>query len=114
MNFEFDMGNSEYGNALDSQQLPADILDPNAAVDTKYINHKLETEDGALHVGMVDNETNTEITIKKMGGLTVTVPKEEIKSFSALGTSMMLEGLEANMSLQDMADLLTFLQEGGS
>ncbi|MFT4566151.1 MAG: putative membrane-bound dehydrogenase-like protein [Saprospiraceae bacterium] len=98
-------------NRKSKESLIHDILDPNAAVDTKYINHRLETNDGTLHIGMVDIETDVDITIKKMGGSSVTVAKEDMKSFTSLGTSMMLEGLEANMSHQDMADLLAFLQQ---
>jgi putative membrane-bound dehydrogenase-like protein len=88
-----------------------EILDPNAAVDTKYINHKVETQDGQLHVGMVHAETDHDVTIKKIGGATATILKKEIKNFTSLGTSLMMEGLEANMTHQEMADLLAFLQQ---
>lgn len=97
-------------NRKSKEQLMNDILDPNAAADTKYINHKLETTDGALHIGIVSRETDQDISIKKMGGISVTIDKKHIKSFVSLGTSMMPEGLEGNMSQQDMADLLAFLQ----
>jgi putative heme-binding domain-containing protein len=87
-----------------------DILDPNAAVETKYINHRLETKSGSVHMGIVDEETDQYITIKKMGGEKVTVNKTEIKQLSSLGTSLMMEGLEGSMTQQQMADLLAFLQ----
>ena len=87
-----------------------EILDPNAAVDTKYINHRLVTNSGDVHMGIVDSETDEFITIKKMGGATATVSKKDIKTFNSLGTSLMTEGLEATMTTQDMADLLAFLQ----
>ncbi len=89
-----------------------DILDPNAAADPKYINHRLETRDGSVHVGMVSSETDKQIIIRKMGGEQVTVSKVEIKSLRSLGTSLMMEGLENSMTYQEMADLLAFLQKG--
>jgi len=89
-----------------------DILDPNAAVDTKYINHLLETNSGVVHVGIVANETDQNITIKKPGGESVTVNKSDVKAFRSLGTSLMMEGLENSMTQQEMADLLAFLQNG--
>ncbi len=92
------------------ESLMHDILDPNAAVDTKYINHRLETNAGEIHMGMVDVETDQFITLKKMGGDKVTVYKTDIKNFSSLGTSLMMEGLEGNMTPQDLADLLAYLQ----
>lgn len=89
-----------------------DILDPNAAADPKYINHRLETKMGVVHIGIVASETDQSITIKKMGGENVTVVKSDIKSFRSLGTSLMMEGLENSLSQQEMADLLEFLQNG--
>ncbi len=91
-----------------------DILDPNAAVDPKYINHLVETHDGAIHTGIVSAETDVSVTIQKIGGEKITIPKSEIASFRSLGSSLMMEGLENTMSVQQMADLLTFLQEGNS
>jgi putative heme-binding domain-containing protein len=97
-------------NRKSKESLMHDILDPNAAVDTRYINHRLVTKEGVVHIGMVDNETDTYITIKKMGGEKVTVNKIDMTSFSSMGTSLMMEGLENSMSHQEMADLLEFLQ----
>jgi putative heme-binding domain-containing protein len=89
-----------------------DILDPNATADTKYISHRLETQSGFIHIGIVDIETDHSITIKKMGGEKVTVNKTDVKRFSSLGTSLMMEGLESSMTDQELADLLEFLQGG--
>ena len=90
-----------------------DILDPNAAVDPKYVNHSLETKSGAIHMGIVANETDKSVTIHKIGGEKVMVSKSDIKSFRSLGTSLMMEGFENALSTQEMADLLEFLQKGG-
>ncbi len=93
------------------ESLMHDILDPNAAVETKYINHRLETKGGIVHIGIVDSETDQSIVIKKMGGESVTVNKTDIKQFTSLGKSLMMEGLEGSMTPQEMADLLAFLQD---
>lgn len=94
------------------ETLMHDILDPNAAADPKYINHRLETTAGIVHIGIVAAETDKAITIKKMGGENVVVNKVDVKSFRSLGTSLMMEGLENSMTHQEMADLLAFLQSG--
>ena len=93
------------------ESLLHDILDPNAGVDTKYINHKIETNDGKLVFGMVEKETDLLVTLKNSGGIETTIKKSDIKSYTSLGTSLMMEGLEASLSHQDMADLLAFLQQ---
>ncbi len=98
-------------NRKSKELMMHDILDPNAAVNTKYINHRLETTAGIVHIGIVELETDQSITIKKMGGDKVTVSKKDIKTFASLGKSLMMEGLEGSMTPQDMANLLAFLQK---
>ena len=87
-----------------------DILDPNAAVDTKYMNHQTKTKDGNIYTGIIAQESDTEIILKMLGGQETSISKKEIEQLSSLGISMMPEGQERNMSVQDMADLLAFLQ----
>lgn len=88
-----------------------DILDPNAAVDTRYLNHRIETKDGNIFTGIVESETDAELSLLTIGGQQQTIRKDNIKSFSSLGLSLMPEGLESVISEQDMADLLAFLQQ---
>jgi putative membrane-bound dehydrogenase-like protein len=99
-------------NRKSKETLLHDIIDPNAAVDTKYINHRLETKAGIVHMGIVASETDQQITLMKMGGEQVVVDKDEVQSFRSTGTSLMMEGLENSMTTQEMADLLAFLQNG--
>lgn len=98
-------------NRKSKESIMHEIVDPNAAVDTKYINHRVDTKSGEIHMGIIEKETDQFVVIKKMGGASVTVYKQEITNFASLGTSLMMEGLESNMSHQDMADLLSFLQQ---
>jgi len=99
-------------NRKSKETLLHDIVDPNAAVDTKYINHRLETIKGVVHMGIVASETDQHITLLKMGGEQVVVNKDEVQSFRSTGTSLMMEGFENSMTIQEMADLLAFLQNG--
>lgn len=94
------------------ESLIHDILDPNAAVDSKYINHKLTLDDGQVHLGIIYSEDDSSVSLKKMTGVSVEIPKSDIVEFRSLGTSFMMEGLEANLDHQSMADLLSFLQKG--
>lgn len=88
-----------------------DILDPNAAVDTRYLNHRVSTTDGKVITGIVDQETDLEVSLRQMGGQQVTISKKDISDFTSLGISLMPEGLENGLSTQDLADLLAFLQQ---
>ena len=87
-----------------------DILDPNAAVETRYINHLVKTRNGQSHLGIVENESASGVAIRKLGGELQVVQRADIVEFRSLGTSAMMEGLEANLSHQAMADLLAYLQ----
>ena len=98
-------------NRKSKESLLYDILDPNAAADTKYINHQAKTKDGNIYTGIIAQESDTEIVLKSLGGQETTIAKSDIEQLSSLGISMMPEGQEANMSAQDMADLLAFLQQ---
>ncbi len=89
-----------------------EIVDPNAAVDPKYIQHKIELKNGQIHWGIIAHENDRHYVVKKMGGESVTILKRDIQNFRSLGTSLMMEGLEASLSHQQMADLLAYLQTG--
>lgn len=98
-------------NRKSKESLLYDILDPNAAVDAEYLNYQVRTKDGSIFTGLIANESDTEITLKMTGGLDKKINKNEMESMSSTGSSMMFEGLEANMNHQEMADLLAFLQQ---
>lgn len=86
-----------------------DVVDPNAAVETKFLSHVLRTKDGEFLTGIIVGETDTEVVLASEGGVRKTVRREQIVELSATGLSQMPEGLEEGMSPQKMADLLAFL-----
>ena len=98
-------------NRKSKESIMHDILDPNAAVNTQYISHRIETKDGTIHVGIVDTENDQFVAIKKMGGEKVTIQKKDMKKMTSTGSSLMMEGLEGSMSHQEISDLLAFLQK---
>jgi len=91
-----------------------DILDPNAAVDTRYLNHQVRTTDGNIYSGIVARETDESVSLKMIGGQEQTIDKADIDRFTSLGISYMPEGQEAALNPQDFADLLAFLQQPAS
>ncbi len=88
-----------------------DILDPNAASDPEFINHIVDMNDGQVYSGIVEDETDDAIFIKMMGGAEITLAKSQIKNLQSTGLSLMPEGLEGNITVSEMADLLAFLQQ---
>ena len=87
------------------------ILDPHKEVAPQYIAYDVMTKDGNAYTGMITRDDATGLALKIMGGAEVALPRSNVKGSNSSGKSLMPEGLEAGMSLQDMADLLTFIEE---
>lgn len=87
------------------------ILDPHKEVASQYIAYTVNTKDGQTLSGIITKDDASSMTIRMMGGAEVNLPRSNIKGSSAAGLSLMPEGLESGMAVQDMADLLTFIEE---
>jgi putative membrane-bound dehydrogenase-like protein len=91
--------------------LLAAILDPHKEVAPQYIAYDVTTKDGQAYTGMIARDDATSLGLKIMGGAEVSLSRAVIKGSSSSGKSLMPEGLEAGMTVQDMADLLSFIEE---
>ncbi|MDF1752191.1 MAG: DUF1080 domain-containing protein [Verrucomicrobiales bacterium] len=91
--------------------LLTDILDPNRAVEERWAAYQIETKGGQTFAGLVASETGGSVEIRVPGGHSETIPRNQIKSTSSLGLSLMPIGLEGIISKQEMADLLAFLKQ---
>jgi putative heme-binding domain-containing protein len=92
------------------EALLVDILNPNAAIDSNYVNYTVVTRSGKTLTGMIATETAASITLKRAENQTETVLRQDIEEIQSSGVSLMPEGLEQNIPLQDMADLIDFLK----
>lgn len=87
------------------------ILDPHKEVASQYIAYTVSTREGQTLSGIITQDDASSLTLKMMGGATVTLQRAAIQGTASAGQSLMPEGLEAGMTPQDMADLLTFIEE---
>jgi putative heme-binding domain-containing protein len=87
-----------------------DILDPNAAIDSNYLNYTVTTQSGKLLTGIIAAETGSSITLRRAENQTDVVLRQDIESIQSTGISLMPEGLEKTITIEEMADLLTFLK----
>ena len=90
------------------------LLDPNRTVDARYRLYQIDTADGGSLTGIIQNESENSVTVRQPFGASQTVPRSRIARLQALERSMMPEGLEEGLSLQDMADLLQFIAGSGA
>lgn len=97
-----------------ADKTPADwllaIIDPNAVVEPRFVAYNLETKDERSLSGIVSAETATTLTLIQSDGLTEKLLRSDIATMRASGLSLMPEGLEQNIPLPDMADLIQFLR----
>jgi putative membrane-bound dehydrogenase-like protein len=85
------------------------VLDPNQAVDARYIQYLAATKDGRQHNGILAGETATSITIREQDGKEKVILRTDLEELQSTGKSLMPEGLEKDVTKQDMADLIAYL-----
>jgi putative heme-binding domain-containing protein len=91
--------------------LLTDILLPNQAIDNNYINYLVTTKDGRVLTGILAAETATSLTLKRAEGQTDVVLRQDVEELASTGVSLMPEGLEKNITVPEMADLIRFLKD---
>ncbi|MEX0726048.1 MAG: hypothetical protein WD065_07250, partial [Planctomycetaceae bacterium] len=85
------------------------ILDPNREVKPQYVGYVLITDEGLSHTGMIVEETANSVTIRRADATTVSVLRVHIDELRSTGLSFMPEGLEKQIDVKTMADLLAYL-----
>jgi putative membrane-bound dehydrogenase-like protein len=93
-----------------AEMLLNDILEPNAAIDANYINYLVTTKGGKVLSGIIATETASSVTLRRAENQTDVVLRRDIETIASTGASLMPEGLEKNISVAEMADLLSFLK----
>jgi len=87
------------------------ILNPNRAIDANYVSYSIVTNTGKVHTGVIAQETSTSVTLKQAKNKTVTVLRNDIEELRSNGISLMPEGFEKNIRVEEMADLIVFLRD---
>jgi putative membrane-bound dehydrogenase-like protein len=89
------------------------ILDPNQAVEAKYLNYMAVTKNGLTFTGVVSNESGNSITLIGTDGKPQVILRNNLEELASTGKSAMPEGLEKDLRPQDLADLIAYLRTGG-
>lgn len=89
------------------------ILHPNHNIAPGYEGYLIETVDGRTLAGIMGNESTTEITLRGPDGNEQVILRDNISSISPMSESLMPEGLESSINIEQMADLLEYLKNVG-
>ncbi len=87
------------------------LLDPNRAVEAKYRGYAAVTTDGRVLTGLILRESAGSITLAGADGRTVELLRKEIETLQDTGKSFMPEGLERDLSPQDVTDVIAFVRD---
>lgn len=91
------------------EKLLVSLVDPNAEVAAAFVAYSVETKRGESFVGVLAGESPLHVLLKMPNGETTRLGRETISATRAGDKSLMPEGLEEGLSVQDMADLLEFI-----
>jgi putative heme-binding domain-containing protein len=89
------------------------ILDPNRAVEAKFVNYVALTDDGLTFSGMLASETGNSVTLVAQEGKQQVLLRGEIETLESTGKSLMPEGMEKDLSEQALADIIAYVSSQG-
>ncbi len=93
-----------------AETLLTSILNPSAAVDSKYMTYTVLTDEGRTFSGVLASETGSSITLVMQENKKQVILRKQIEEIQSTGKSMMPDGLEKETTPQDFADLLSYLR----
>jgi putative membrane-bound dehydrogenase-like protein len=91
------------------EALLVDILDPSREVDPRYVEYVVTTTAGRVYSGLIAAETASSVTLRRAEKAEDTILRGQIDTIQATAHSLMPDGLEAQLSRQDLADLIGYL-----
>jgi putative heme-binding domain-containing protein len=91
--------------------LLVDILDPSSTITVGFKTYQVITNNGKVYNGTLAEETATSVTLRREKGEQDVILRKDIDSMTASAKSLMPDGLEKEISPQDMANLIGYLRE---
>lgn len=98
----------------DGTVLLTHILDPSQYVLPNFVQYIVIDKQGRSFSGLLAAQTATSVTLKKEKDETVTILRRDIEEMATSGKSLMPEGLEKLITVQEMANLLAYLREAAT
>lgn len=87
------------------------IFDPNRNVEERYRSYTIVTDDGLSHAGVLVSESASSITLLEQQAKESVLLRSAIEFLQSTGMSLMPEGLEKDLSPQNVADVIAFVAD---
>jgi len=91
------------------EQLLVSVFNPSLVIGDAYRSVTIRTEDGVVITGLLVSRDENKTVIRTQGGKEVSIPADEIEVFQQDKKSLMPEGLEGQLTPQELADLFALL-----
>ncbi len=101
---------TKIGLRLSREQLVESLLAPSASIAAEYQLATFVTKDGGLHQGFPVARDHATVRLRTPDGEAKSLPVAEIESETISTVSLMPDGLLAELTLQEAADLLAYLE----
>lgn len=106
---DYGPGLSEVGSKLGKDAIYEAILFPSNGIEHNYATTNLRLKDGNSALGIQVSETEDDLALKAIGGIVTKYKKADIAERTILKTSSMPTGLQAQMTQQELVDLVEYL-----
>ena len=98
------------GEKLAKQSLLESVLDPNAAISHEYQAWYIDTKDEEGLIGFIRSENATTVELMDSAGVVKRIAVNSITQRETSPVSIMPSGLTAGMTVQELVDLIAFLE----
>lgn len=97
------------GQNLTTDKIVESLLTPSAEIKEGYSAWTIVTLEGQLYNGLLVSETDRLLTLRDLNGKDILVPIDNVVQRIESKSSLMPDGLVAQLSLEEIADLVAFL-----
>jgi uncharacterized repeat protein (TIGR03806 family) len=97
------------GKKLTRVQLLESMLEPSKLIEPKYVTHLVETDDGRILTGLLLSKDDNEVVLKDAQDKVSRIPTKNIEQLVPQRQSLMPDLLLRDMTAQQVADLLSYL-----
>jgi putative heme-binding domain-containing protein len=98
------------GKKYNKAQILENLLDPSKVIEEKYVAYAIQTTDGKTRTGLVAERGHDAVTLVDAQGKTEKIPFKSIEAFEPQEKSLMPDSLLRDLTAEQAADLLAFLE----
>ncbi len=86
------------------------LLEPSRTIEDSYRVHTIQTDGGEVYSGLIIERSDSQVKLKNARGEIIEIATDEVVRDVISDKSMMPDGVLRDLSAQQAADLLSFLE----